>query len=616
MSKTKLYKVNFQPDGIEINVPAGTLISKAATAAGIPIEAPCGGIGVCGKCRVKVSGSVSEPDHTQIQILGEQLVKDGVRLSCITKITSDCIVEIPEESKSIVQKILKESKLRDFCISSGISKSYVELPPPTLDDERAAFERISDYLAKQNIKIISNLNIIKNIQNILSESAYKVTLTLANNELIDIESGNHTQEIYGIAFDLGSTTIVGYLMNLTNGNEICNAALMNPQMIYGDDLIARISFSSTHKNGLGILQKSAVDVLNRIVAQLIKQSKISARHIYKAAVVGNTCMTHILLGIDITSLGQSPYNPSICSDLSVSASTLWLKISPEAKVLVLPNIAGFVGSDLVGVLLANMWDDDGNTRLAVDIGTNGEMALRHKGKTFVCSAAAGPAFEGSGIRCGMRGGAGAIDSVIIDDDVHYNTIYNNKPIGICGSGLVDAVAQMLEAKIIDSSGRLISPDEASILPKPLRNRIKKTDEGIEFILAYSNETENGKAIVLTSKDIRLLQLAKGSIHAAIQTLIQSAGASDEDIDQILLAGAFGNYIRVESAIRIGLIPAIDRDKVISIGNGAGSGSKLALICEAEMQLAKKLAKEAEHVELAASPYYQIELMEKMLFPEN
>lgn len=616
MSKTKLYNVIFQPDGINIKVPAGTLISKAATNAGIPIEAPCGGIGVCGKCRVKVRGLVSEPDNSEMQILGEELVKDGVRLSCITKITGDCTVEIPEESKSVILKILKESNLRNFCISSGISKTYFEISPPTLEDERAAFERISDCLSKQNILVIPNLNIIKSIQNVLSKSDYKVTLTLANNELVDLETGNHTQEIYGIAFDVGSTTIVGYLINLTTGNEICNSALMNPQMIYGDDLIARISFSETQKNGLRVLQKSIVGALNKIVSQLVKQSKISARHIYKTTVVGNTCMSHILLGINITSLGQSPYVPSICSDLVVSASTLGLKISPEAKVLVLPNIAGFVGSDLVGVLLANMCDDDGSTRLAVDIGTNGEMALRHNNKIFVCSAAAGPAFEGSGIRCGMRGQAGAIDSVVIDDDVHYNTIYNNKPIGICGSGLVDAVAQMLNAKIIDSSGRLISPDEASTLTESLRNRIIQTDEGIEFVLAYNKDTENGKAIVLTSKDIRLLQLAKGSIHAAIQTLIQSAGASDEDIGQILLAGAFGNYIRVESAIRIGLIPAIEREKVISIGNAAGSGSKLALICEAEMQLARNLAKQAKHIELATSPYYQIELMERMLFPEN
>jgi uncharacterized 2Fe-2S/4Fe-4S cluster protein (DUF4445 family) len=302
--------------------------------------------------------------------------------------------------------------------------------------------------------------------------------------------------------------------------------------------------------------------------------------------------------------------------MSVSVAEMGLDFCPEAKVVVLPNIAGFVGSDTVGVLISSMHEDDGAIRLAVDIGTNGEMALMHGGRLYVCSAAAGPAFEGAGISSGMRGAPGAIDSVVIDESVCVTTIHNKRPIGICGSGLVDAVAQMLDAGIVDDTGRLISPSDSGHLPEAVRERIIETQRGVEFVLATKQESGTGKDVTLTSADIRHLQLAKGSIHAAIQSLILTAGASDDELDQILLAGAFGNYIRVESAIRIGLIPAIDREKVVSVGNAAGAGARLALLCEREMELGRQLAAQAEHLELAVSPHYQMELMERMMFPAS
>jgi len=596
-------------------VPAGTTLSKAAAAAGMAVETPCGGMGTCGKCRVIVQGAASEPDPSERRLLSESDLASGVRLACRTKVVGELSVRVPASSRSLVQKILSRGVLRECEVSSGVTKVYCELQRPSLEDERAEFERLADFLVARDIELRPNLNVVRGASNVLRDADYKVTAVISGDELVALEPGDTSGRCYGIAYDLGSTTIVGYLMNLQTGGELAVSAVMNPQTVFGDDLVSRISFATTQENGVRILQDAAVDALNRIAASLVKSAGISPGHVYKATVVGNTCMTHLLLGIDVASLGQSPYVPSVCSDVTLAARELGLNIAPEAKVTVLPNVAGFVGSDLVGVLLSSMWEDDGRTRLAVDIGTNGEMALLHKGRTYVCSAAAGPAFEGAGISCGMRGAPGAIDSVVIGDTVRISTIDGRRPIGICGSGLVDAVAQMLDAGVIDASGRLLSADEAKSANESVRSRLIQGQSGTEFVLAAKKESGSGRAITLTHSDIRHLQLAKGSIRAAIATLMRVAGASESELSEVLLAGAFGNYIRVESAIRIGLIPAVAREKVISIGNAAGAGSRLALLCEKEMNRARRLARTAQHVELAVSPDYQMELMDRMMFPE-
>lgn len=616
MKKSKLVRVIFEPDGAEVFVPAGTLLSKAAAASGRAVEMPCGGMGTCGKCKVVVSGALAEPDAAERRRLSQEEIESGVRLACRTQVVGDMTVTIPESSRSTVQKILSHGILRDCEVLSGVSKVFCELPRPSLEDERAEFERIADFLSARDIRLRPNLRVVRGASAVMRAADYKVTAVACGDELIAVENGDTTEHCFGIAYDLGSTTVVGYLMDLATGEDLAVSAVMNPQMVYGDDLVSRISFATTQENGARILQGAAVDALNRIAESLADTAGIPLERIYKATVVGNTCMTHLLLGIDATSLGQSPYVPSVCSDITLSAQELSLDLAPEAKVIVLPNVAGFVGADLVGVLLSTVWEQDGRTRLAVDIGTNGEMALLHNGRTFVCSAAAGPAFEGAGISCGMRGGPGAIDSVVIGETVEISTIENRRPIGVCGSGLVDAVAQMLDAGIVDETGRLLSPDEAGNLPVAVRRRLVETERGVEFELAAKGESGTGAALALTSADIRHLQLAKGSIHAAIQTLLRAAGTSDSELDEILLAGAFGNYIRVESAIRIGLIPAVPREKVISIGNAAGAGSRLALLSEREMDVARDLARKAVHLELAVSPDYQMELMERMMFPSE
>ena len=609
-----LLRVRFEPDDIDIYAPPGACVAELAQNAGCPVENPCGGMGTCGKCKVIVSNGVTPPGASEKRLLSETEIADGARLACRTHIVADATVRIPDESRSLVQKILISGATRHVGLQSNIRKVYVEMPRPTLLDERADFERLAQSLRLKPSDLQLDLNLARKLSSLVREAEYKVTAVIGGSELLNVEPGDTASTSFGIAFDLGSTTIVGYLIDLNTGRQVAVASTTNPQMAYGDDLISRIQFASVQPNGLALLTHAAVDAMNRIIKQLAGAADITPRSIYEATVVGNSCMTHLLLGVDPSSLGQSPYAPTVCRQITTHAAQLGIRINPHALVHTLPNVAGFVGSDLVGVLLAGMWEDDGRTRLAEDIGTNGEMALRHNGRTLACSAAAGPAFEGARISSGVRGGPGAIDSVRIADEVVVSTIDNKKARGVCGSGLVDAVAEMLNAGIVDETGRMLEPGEAPSLSTAVRERLIMVDGSPEFVLADARRSLTGQPITLTQKDIRQMQLGKGSIHAAILTLLKVAGADVSDISELLLAGAFGNYIRKESAVRIGLVPNIPLEKITSVGNAAGSGAKLALLSVKERELARELAEATEHIELANHQEYQDHFMQMMLFP--
>ena len=610
----ELVKVTFKPDEVEIYVPVGTTIAKAALAPGCAVEMTCGGMGTCGKCRVEVDGRVSKPDASERRLLTTNDLKNGVRLACRARIEGETTVVVPTASRSLVQKILSHGIVRDVHVSPGVAKVYVEIPKPSLVDERGEFERIEAALSVYDIKARLDVRMARVLPERLRSADYRVTAVVADDELIAVEPGDTVRQNFGIAFDLGSTTVAGYLMDLNTGHEIAVASAMNPQMAYGDDLVSRINFAMTEPAGLDILRRTAVDVLNRVARQLAELHEIDLASVYEVTVVGNTCMTHLFLGLDVSTLGLSPYVPTVCRAITLRADDAGLGVSPGARVHVLPNVAGFVGSDLIGVVLSTLREDGSETRLAVDVGTNGEMALLHDGRLYACSAAAGPAFEGARISSGMRGAPGAIDSVRITDHVEITTIDNKRPIGLCGSGLVDAAAEMLEAGIVESSGRMLLPEEAGHLPPDVRQRLIEGPDGPEFVLATEQESAKREPVTLTQRDIRQLQLGKGSIRAAIETLLKTAGATYGDLKEIVLAGAFGNYIRKESAVRIGLLPPVDLDRIVPVGNAAGAGAKLALISSRERERASRLAELIEHVELASHPEYQTEFMDKMLFP--
>ncbi|HWQ79063.1 MAG TPA: ASKHA domain-containing protein [Anaerovoracaceae bacterium] len=430
------------------------------------------------------------------------------------------------------------------------------------------------------------------------------------------EEAEDGREKYGIAFDIGTTTVVGMLWGLSKAKLVDVIALTNPQSAYGADVISRITYSMNGPEHLKLLTDKVRDCLNEIIRQITLRHSIDPQDITKAVTVGNTTMSHLFLGVDPSSLARSPFNPAFSGPVEKTAGELGLLMNPSSAIDLLPNIAGHVGSDIVGVLLASEIKKLSGLRLAIDIGTNGEIILAHDGRILVCSTAAGPAFEGARIRQGMRAASGSIEHVRIENgDVRIRVIDNAEPIGICGSGLIDAVAQMLDAGLINFKGNILSTEDAAArgMSPELVSRLRKGEEGNEFVLAWKDD---GGDISITQKDIREVQLAKGAIYGGIAILIQCMGADSSQLEEIMLAGAFGSYLNKRSILRIGMVPDVGEDKIKHIGNAAGVGACMALLSAEEKEKAAMQSKEAEHIELAGHPDFEREYVSAMFFPRQ
>lgn len=570
----------------------GITVMEAAIVAGVPLETVCGGKGVCGKCKVKLIKGRS---------LGEE-IGEGLMLACKTKMISDAVIEIPVETRLLEQKILVGGMERKIPLNPNIRKVYLKLTKPSLSDQMADLNRITRALGKRDI-IVENvrLGFIRQLPVKLRKSDFRVTVILVGNDLVGIEKGDTTGKKYGIAFDIGTTTVVGYLVDLNTGKEVSYASRMNPQVVYGDDVVSRIDFAKTDV-GLRKLNDKIMQALDEIIDEV--SVGIDKENVYEMSIVGNTCMLHLFLNIPPTSLALSPYVSALKGPVDIRASELGIKVNDDANIHVLPTIAGFVGADTVGVLLASLLDEGDDVRLAIDIGTNVEIALGSKEKIIACSAAAGPAFEGAHIQHGMRAAPGAIHRVSISDgDVRVETIDDAKARGITGSGLVDAVAEMLKSEVINHSGKISDDPEITSL---YGDRLIQEKDGAAFILA--------EGITVTQSDIRELQLAKGAIYAGAHILMKELGVKTHDIAEILLAGAFGTYMPKENAQVIGLIPDIPLDRVKDIGNAAGVGSKMALISKNARLRAEIISKKVGYVELSGRKDFQDEFMDAMFFP--
>lgn len=421
---------------------------------------------------------------------------------------------------------------------------------------------------------------------------------------------------YGIALDIGTTTVVGMLWDLNKNSLVDMIAKTNPQSRYGADVISRITWSSESAENQRQMQKLILDCFNDMLDTFAEQYQIERDCVRKAAVVGNTTMSHLFLGYDARSLAVAPFSPAFTGPVSRTAEEMGLHMAPGAEVAVLPNIAGHVGSDIVGVIIASGIKEKPGTTLAIDIGTNGEIVLGRKGRMLTCSTAAGPAFEGARIYQGMRAAEGAIEKVEIrDGDVRIKVIGNTAPAGICGSGLIDAIAQMLDAGLVNFKGNLFSGEEAAEkgIHPDLVKRLRKGQNGNEFVLAWRGPEED---IVINQKDIREVQLAKGAIYGGIQVLLQCLEINTFKIDEILLAGAFGSYIDKKSALRIGLLPNAGVEKIRHIGNAAGVGACMALLSAEAKKQAEQQSREVEHIELALHPNFEKEYLQGMYFPKE
>ena len=605
--------IRFFPDMIETQAEPGDNLLTVAEQCGVLIDASCAGAGTCGKCKVRVdSGELAPLSEAEQNHLSEKEIAEGYRLACCLSILSDMDISVPGIHGNTTRKKKMTRLPEGFTPDITINSQFAKVPKATMDRQVNDLERIADTFGLDHT--LPARGLLKNIHAALEGERGKVTAITNGNLLIDLVAGDTSDKCYGIALDIGTTTVVGMLWNLKDGSLVDVEASTNYQSIYGADVISRIQYCMTGEGHITRMQEKVIQCFNYILEELCSRNEIAPDQIYDATVVGNTTMSHLVYGVDPRSLSRTPFAPVFCEAQDQLAADLGIHINPRANVHLLPNIAGHVGSDIVGMMLAVGIDSLTGSHIAIDIGTNGEVVAVKDGRMLTCSTAAGPAFEGATIYQGMRAAPGAIEKVIITkDNVEVKTIEDLPPIGICGSGLMDAVAQLLNAGLVSSKGLLISREQAAdngISPSLIQRLI---GEGMDaaFVLA---PREGQDDIILTQQDIREVQLAKGAILAGILTLMSELGITEESIDSIKLAGAFGNYIDKHSALRIGLFPEIDYEKIESVGNAAGSGASMALLSEAERNHADQLAKNTTHVELSMNMTFQDYYMTSMTFP--
>lgn len=602
----KYHKVVFQPGDVLVEVAEGSTLKEAMNDAGLEFDFLCGGRGTCGKCRVKISKGLTIPVTREQEMLQVKELDEGIRLACLTTVHNDLTVELPNQNK-LQHNILIASDERAFQIEPQLHKVFIEVDKPSRETQSSDWRRLKESLVKQGYKdseLESTVSILRQMPDVIRGANNRITAVMYESKVAGIEPQDTTKTMLGMAFDIGTTTIVGYLLDLYSGKELSVVSTLNPQTTFGADVISRLTFASHEENGLIKLQGVVVEAINKLIAEAVQKASVTRSQIYGISIAGNTCMHHIFLGINPQSIAVSPYVPALSESLVLDASELKISINQAGKVFMLPNIAGFVGADTVAVLLSTELDRSEDIKLVIDIGTNGEIALGSREKIVACSAAAGPAFEGAQISSGMRGAVGAIDHVYYRDKLEYSVIGGGKPLGVCGSALLDTVAGLVELGIINKRGKFLAFEQ---LTNPAAQRFKENLIEYEgqgaFVLAEAGITGHGRPIMITQSDIRELQMAKGAMAAGVRVLMETYGIQVQDIKEVLLAGAFGNYLYPHSACVIGLIPLELESKIKMIGNAAGTGAKLALLSSSEFRRAKDIAEVVKFVELGSYPRF-------------
>ncbi|MFQ5830490.1 MAG: ASKHA domain-containing protein [Candidatus Methylomirabilia bacterium] len=604
------------PDDRELQVVLGTTILKAAHAAGVDITATCGGRGRCTSCRVKfVQGTVPPPTIMDTLQLGDDLVREGYRLSCQCAITEPITVQVaPALDEQAFQILGTDRALEDMArvtIDAGIAKQVVKVSLPR--EEHHQTSDVEQLLVAIGAGHDVPVGILKQLPSSLREGSGEVTVTTFGRHVLAVERGDTAMLKFGLAVDVGTTSVVTTLLELESGEQLGSVSSLNPQAVFGGDLMSRIAFAQFNAGNLKKLQGRIIHLLNEQIDQIVQETGVLSKWIYKVVVVGNTCMHHILLGIDPSHVGLAPYAPVMRHPLVLPARELFLKVNPEARVCLLPIVAGFVGADAVAVALATRIYESQEIRIAVDIGTNGEVLLGSRDRLWACSAPAGPALEGAQIKHGMRGALGAIDRVWVEDgDLRIHTIGETAPLGICGSGIIDVLAALLDRGVVDPTG-LIRAEDGDRLPSGFKDRIRVRGEGREVILVREGEAGASGEIVLTQDDVRQVQLAKGAIASGVRMLLQVAGIPEEQVAELMLAGGFGNYLSIQSARRIGLIPGLPDERIRYVGNAASLGAQLCLVSEPQREEAERLARRIEHISLAAHPDFQDVFVDCMSF---
>ncbi len=640
MAEKNRSRVIFMPSGRRGQVAQGESLLEAARMLGVGIESICGGRLTCGKCKVRIEegqfqkhgitsspGHVSPPSADEIELM-RSLGENGYRLSCQTYVQGDALVFIPEEARAQKQIVRKSATERVIEIDPAVRQVYVEVESAELGEHRGDWGRLQDALAADwNLEALTiDLHALQKLQPALRKGKWGVTVTLWQDQVIDVQPG-YREGAYGLAVDIGSTTVAAHLCDLRTGAILASESAMNPQVTYGEDLMSRISYAMTHASGLAKMHAAIIDALNLLAVSAARQAGLRARQIHEMVAVGNTTMIHILLGINPIELGGAPFALANRDALDLKARDLGLRLHPAANLHILPAEAGHVGADNVGALIAEAPYEDERITLMVDIGTNAEIVLGGRDWMYSASSPTGPAFEGAQITFGMRAAPGAIERVRIDPqslEARFQVIGEPRwsdtwPIGeeggaeeppsqlaagICGSGIIEAVAELFLHGLILPDGRFN--------PEIRHERLLWEGRRGAYVLATGAQTSNREPILITQEDVRNIQLAKAALYAGAHLLMQRAAV--ERVDRILLAGAFGSYIDTKFAMILGLIPDCDLEQVHAVGNAAGDGARIALLNRTKRVEAERISRWVRYIETAVDPDFQNAFVDAIHIP--
>ena len=602
----------FEPAGTRVRVPPGVTLFDAASWNGIAIDSTCGGHGTCKKCKVRIVDGGAEVTPLDVRAFSPDELREGWRLACRVVTAADLRVDVPPLVTR--PKAATVGVGRQVILRPAAQKRYLELDEPSLADQLTDLERV--LAAVDDLELRADLHALRVIGRVLRAADYKVTAVIVDDVLIDVQEGDTTGRLYGIAFDLGTTTVVATLLDLSTGTPMAVASMLSKQQPFGADVITRISAVMMDPATLERLTGLAHESLNELAAEVCQQAGVDPADVLEVAMAGNATMTHLALGIDPEPLGVAPFIMSTRLFPEVLAADIGVSVHPRARAVIFPSFGAYVGGDITAGLLASGMNRDARTRLFVDIGTNCEIVLGNRDWLLGTAAPAGPAFEGAAIRCGMRAADGAIEVVsMTPDGLDLKVIGDAPPAGLCGSGLVDAVAGLVRLGLLDRSGRLIPEQDAAAIAPGLASRLTQLGAERVFVLHWLGEPGDvSQSIYLSQRDVRELQFAKAAIATGWDILLEEAGLAPGDIQQVLLAGSFGSYLSPANAIRLGLVPRLPVLRVVSAGNVAGEGAKMALLSMRERAGALALLEEVRYVELSDRADFNDRFVEQLQFP--
>ena len=606
--------LRFEPSGTSVRVPPGVTVFDAASWNGIAIDSTCGGHGTCKKCRIRIEDGDAPASPLDARAFTPQELEAGWRLACRAQATADLEIEVPPLVTR--PKAATVGVGRQVILRPALQKRYVELDEPTLQDQRSDFRRLQD--AIDDLELRAEAGVLRRLPRVLRESDFRVTAVVVDDLLIDVEPGDTTGRLHALAFDLGTTTVVATLIDVGTGTPVAVASMLNKQQPFGADVISRISATMLDDAALPRLTGLAAQTLQELADDVCEQAGIEPAQVYEVALAGNATMTSIALGVDPEPLGVAPFILAAQSYPEMPAAELGLEVHPAARATVFPALGAYVGGDLVAGMLATGMTRDRRLRLLIDVGTNCEVVLGSADGVVCTAAPAGPAFEAAQIACGMRAAEGAIEVVRLRDGaVELDVIGDTEPAGICGSGLVDAAAELIRVGLLDKSGRFVSQEEAARLEPELVSRLTARADGTRiFVLHWaSGEGDVEGAVYLSQRDVRELQFAKAAIATGWRLLVEDLGIAETEIQQVLLAGSFGSYLSPSSAIRIGLVPKLALPRIVAAGNVAGEGAKMALLSLQERHAAEAMLDEVRYIELSDRPDFNDRFVEQLAFPE-